>query len=91
MLHLTATRECPKDKYFTCTNQRCIRHTDRCNGYDDCGDLTDEFNCTQKCDPLTHFQCNDKTSCIPLVKLCDGQYMDYSSIFVQKALFLKKS
>lgn len=43
-----ATRTC-KTGYHSCTNGRCVLESKHCDGRDDCGDNTDETNCT--CDP----------------------------------------
>ena len=44
---------CP-DSYFQCPNTgRCLPPTYRCNGYDNCGDLSDELNCSKWYIPLT--------------------------------------
>ena len=30
---------------FKCDNQKCVDIDSQCNGYDDCGDNSDEKNC----------------------------------------------
>lgn len=72
----TATRICPEPKFFTCRNQRCIHANKTCDKRDDCGDLSDEFDCKYEitaCDNETEFLCSDKQRCIPLVNLCDSK------------------
>jgi len=32
---------------FSCDNKRCIRKGSACNGVDDCGDYSDERNCSK--------------------------------------------
>lgn len=34
---------------FKCENQMCLDNTKRCNTVDDCGDNSDERNCTSEC------------------------------------------
>ncbi|XP_074647198.1 neurotrypsin-like [Tubulanus polymorphus] len=36
---------CDATSNFACKNGRCISKTDKCNGKDDCGDLSDEEGC----------------------------------------------
>uniref|UniRef100_A0A914S3N0 Uncharacterized protein n=1 Tax=Parascaris equorum TaxID=6256 RepID=A0A914S3N0_PAREQ len=38
------TRVCP-ERYYLCTNRRCIEVDRRCNNVDDCGDNSDELDC----------------------------------------------
>uniref|UniRef100_A0A3Q1EXS1 ST14 transmembrane serine protease matriptase a n=1 Tax=Acanthochromis polyacanthus TaxID=80966 RepID=A0A3Q1EXS1_9TELE len=57
---------CPKQ--FQCRNQRCIKNELKCDGWNDCGDMSDELNC----------KCRDKDIncknglCKPRFWLCDG-------------------
>ena len=47
-VHLTVTLSptaCPKQ--FQCNNQRCIKSDLRCDGWNDCGDMSDELNCSK--------------------------------------------
>ncbi|EDO28594.1 predicted protein, partial [Nematostella vectensis] len=56
---------------FQCHNQRCIQSSWRCDDRDDCGDNSDEKNCTRMtCDPSQH-TCNNG-QCIKASWLCDG-------------------
>lgn len=48
---------------FECTNKRCIPQRFRCNGFNDCGDNSDEINCI--CEPH-NFKCKSNEKCIPM-------------------------
>ena len=32
---------------FTCLNSYCVSYYDRCDGVNDCGDMSDEYNCCE--------------------------------------------
>ncbi|KAM7370189.1 hypothetical protein PAMP_011460 [Pampus punctatissimus] len=53
---------------FLCAGGRCILYLHRCDGHDDCGDLSDERGCV--CAP-GEFQC-PRDQCIPADRVCDG-------------------
>lgn len=56
---------------FTCASGRCVSQSFVCNGEDDCGDGTDELDCTpSSCGP-NQFQCGNAT-CIPVGWVCDN-------------------
>ncbi|XP_057684920.1 suppressor of tumorigenicity 14 protein homolog [Corythoichthys intestinalis] len=57
---------CPKQ--FQCKNQRCIKSELKCDGWNDCGDMTDEFNC--KCSS-NHIHCKNGL-CKPMFWKCDS-------------------
>jgi len=49
---------CPKDK-FECDNGRCISPCQVCNGFNNCGDMSDECNCQGRCGSPHHFLCDN--------------------------------
>ncbi|XP_016315963.1 suppressor of tumorigenicity 14 protein homolog [Sinocyclocheilus anshuiensis] len=57
---------CPDQ--FQCNNKRCIDPSLRCDGWNDCGDGTEEKNC--KCD-ASMIQCRNEV-CKPMFWRCDG-------------------
>ena len=59
---------------FHCENSNCIAHDKVCNLVDDCGDLSDETNCSNI------FSCNLTRDFIPISQKCNGivQCSDYS-------------
>ena len=59
---------------FLCTNDNCVSYDKVCNLVDDCGDDSDEMNCTN------HFQCNTTKMFIDRTKKCNGiiDCFDYS-------------
>ena len=59
--------------YFQCKNDRCVEYKNVCDLIDDCGDLSDEENCTN------HMVCEDsanksKKHLIASQQKCDGIY-----------------
>nr|XP_046245751.1 ST14 transmembrane serine protease matriptase a [Scatophagus argus] len=60
------TDPCPKQ--FQCKNQRCIKLELKCDGWNDCGDLSDELNC--KCSSKD-ISCKNGL-CKPMFWKCDG-------------------
>lgn len=59
--------QCPPGT-FKCDNDKCLGLKLRCNGINECGDYSDEYNCT--CDTETEFMCNDR-ACIQKSFVCD--------------------
>ncbi|XP_031429607.1 ST14 transmembrane serine protease matriptase a [Clupea harengus] len=57
---------CPKK--FMCTNSNCISEELKCDGWNDCGDNSDEKNCKCK---STQISCKNGM-CKPKFWLCDG-------------------
>ncbi|XP_061136066.1 ST14 transmembrane serine protease matriptase a [Syngnathus typhle] len=57
---------CPKQ--FQCKSQRCIKPELQCDGWNDCGDMSDELNC--KCNS-SHIRC-DNGLCKPPFWRCDS-------------------
>jgi hypothetical protein len=64
---------CRSDE-FTCKNKQCIQQRWVCDHDDDCGDTSDENNCsTLTCDPYNDFDCS-KNYCIASRWYCDGDF-----------------
>ena len=62
-----------QQEYFQCNNGKCIQYHQMCDLIDDCGDTSDEINCTN------HMICEDtlgstKKHLISLSQRCDGIY-----------------
>ncbi|XP_039987606.1 ST14 transmembrane serine protease matriptase a [Xiphias gladius] len=57
---------CPKQ--FQCKNQRCIKSELRCDGWNDCGDMSDELNCKCSSDSIS---CKNGL-CKPMFWRCDS-------------------
>lgn len=58
---------CPDQ--FTCKSGRCIDSARKCDGWNDCGDSSDEALCN--CSAL-QFRCKTSQMCKPKFFLCDG-------------------
>ena len=54
------------DKIFSCDNKNCVLYENVCNLVDDCGDGSDEKNCSN------HFNCSLHNEYIPHSAKCDG-------------------
>lgn len=57
---------CPKQ--FQCRNQQCINTDLRCDGWNDCGDMSDELDCKCSSKDIT---CKNRL-CKPMFWKCDG-------------------
>ena len=55
------------DTYFGCENKKCISFEKVCDLANDCGDHSDEKNCTN------HFKCEVSGEYIPLTAKCDSK------------------
>ncbi|KAK2588774.1 hypothetical protein KPH14_001654 [Odynerus spinipes] len=70
---------CSKPLWFKCDNGQCVSFTFECDGADDCGDQSDEKDCSNfkfQLPPVNctedEFKCKDNT-CIPIEKFCDAK------------------
>eukprot|EP00092_Neocalanus_flemingeri_P022770 GFUD01024690.1.p1 GENE.GFUD01024690.1~~GFUD01024690.1.p1 ORF type:complete len:2176 (-),score=631.55 GFUD01024690.1:299-6826(-) len=64
-----AGEECGKDQW-QCGNKLCIPSLWKCDGDNDCGDLSDEKECNEEQCRGKQFQCNNK-KCVPDHWRCD--------------------
>ena len=56
---------------FKCnTTNRCIHKAQLCDGWDQCGDRSDETTCTT-CQHVDLFRCANASQCIPKLRECD--------------------
>uniref|UniRef100_A0A1B6DW73 Sortilin-related receptor n=1 Tax=Clastoptera arizonana TaxID=38151 RepID=A0A1B6DW73_9HEMI len=66
----TMKNNCTSEQ-FKCGNDLCIPSQWRCDGDNDCGDNSDEMNCTNSTCQGGHFVCKDNSRCIPQQWVCD--------------------
>uniref|UniRef100_A0A8C5FGI9 ST14 transmembrane serine protease matriptase a n=1 Tax=Gadus morhua TaxID=8049 RepID=A0A8C5FGI9_GADMO len=64
----TITVSC-RSPILLCENQICINLNLKCDGWNDCGDMTDERNCV--CNATQHLACKNRL-CKPKFWQCDG-------------------
>jgi len=62
---------CPEDK-FECDNGNCISPCQVCNGFNNCGDRSDERYCQGACNLAHHFLC-DNDKCFRSSAKCNGR------------------
>ena len=69
---LTIAKRLGRGRYtneiFSCKNKRCIPYDKVCNLHDDCGDSSDEENCTN------HFFCKSDDRNISMALKCNGRF-----------------
>ncbi|CAF5097263.1 unnamed protein product, partial [Rotaria sp. Silwood1] len=64
-------RPCREDQIRCPNSYKCISQIARCNGYNDCGDNSDENpNQCPPCNDANHFRCNNG-QCIPRSSRCN--------------------
>ncbi|XP_072042841.1 uncharacterized protein [Amphiura filiformis] len=60
---------CQNTNHFRCANLRCINPRLKCNGRDNCGDMSDEIDCL--CPVSSDYRCANRR-CINPDLICDG-------------------
>ncbi|CAL8318102.1 unnamed protein product [Lota lota] len=69
-----APLRCRKGSKLCRDGRECVIHSHVCDGEADCGDGSDEEDCSSQCIGWWEFQCAQGNRCIPLDQVCDGQY-----------------
>ena len=73
---------CPPPKY-RCLYGGCVGKSARCDGYQDCVDGSDEFQCdlADVCTDL-EYRCRQSLECVSLDKICDGKYLHATITYI---------
>lgn len=66
-----SNKNCSADQFTCANNYSCVPMSWKCNGINECGDNSDEADCTTNCDKK-HMQCRSGR-CIPLYWVCDTE------------------
>lgn len=69
--HDCKSRTCGEHQ-MKCDNGRCVSNDWKCDKSDDCGDASDERNCSAKACPANRFKCARSGHCIRGEYKCDG-------------------
>nr|XP_008542521.1 PREDICTED: low-density lipoprotein receptor-related protein 2 isoform X3 [Equus przewalskii] len=70
--HQNCTRRSCSENEFTCSNGLCVPHSYRCDWRNDCGDYSDERECSYPTCNENQFTCQNGI-CIYKVYTCDGE------------------
>ena len=69
LIEFCAVRSCPQG-YFRCANNRCVGDNLKCNSVDNCGDFSDESECSCS-DEISQFKCL-RGPCITRDLMCNS-------------------
>ena len=75
-----ATSSSCRSTEFSCDNKRCIRIGSTCNGVDDCGDYSDERNCSK-----LNYLIPRLNHSVQILQVVIAYFIICSSIFISKA------